>query len=256
MECGRFCLATFNCSSTVIHPATRTCFLSSLNRCTMRNVLALHEGYFYYEMQPGNRTLGDTTCFSTCMKKNNNCNVCGRPNCWGSKCENFPHYCWDLRPLKKGTLLLWLNTSKIIKVSCDYGWQKIWPSKLQIPNIHLLLAVRIVYMNDEVVNSTFSSVAMANGVLSVGDYIEGVAGNEWGAPFTNRTLVKENKQSTCKSFFYSTNNCEAQGVRSVEEQLKLYNGTIKHRGFNWITGITSKDSLEIKDISLWVKPAE
>ncbi|XP_042203005.1 uncharacterized protein LOC121853129 [Homarus americanus] len=252
LECSHLCLATPLCISFLLHNDTRSCYLTSLNRCLERNnVLLASPGYFYYE-RFDNQITTPPTCFSTCLATRD-CNACGRKYCSGKDCENCPSTCWDV-PSVNGRISLWTRDhSKRFSVTCDQGWFLLWYSGEPVPEntspTPLKLQVRLLYEGDLAVSSFFKTVKIHKKSLKVGEYLEGKAGNWWGAPFKNRHLTS-NSSSNCLPFFNPTTYCKVLGVMNGEEQLSQ-NDTGIRRSLPWITGINEIDQLKLKVIELW-----
>lgn len=219
MHCIRECLKLETCHAIILKP--HECDLSSYDRCANQGkALIWHNNHRIFELRPGDAADHHTTCYQQCGGV---CDVCGRRYCWGDDCANCTHACWD--PLlvdKAANLYLWprSNPSSYRFVNCDLGWQKVWgvilsevelniyPQMLDQP---LKLRVRVKYNDSTVLESFFSSFDydFDSLTISVGDFIEGDAGNFWGAPFVNRKEVGIGK---CLPFFYpDMDSCSPTG---------------------------------------------
>ncbi|XP_045130221.1 uncharacterized protein LOC123515553 [Portunus trituberculatus] len=147
------------------------------------------------------------------------------------------------------------------KVFCNGNWQLWWGDGIETakrtPREELVLHLILVYENKRELSSYFNSVAFEeSGELSVGNLIvdEG-AGNWWQAPFSNRSL-RHFPDSNCRPFYTPNETCVSHTTKSMEEQRELYNGTVLYRGFAWLTGNQSYDSVPILHINMWVKCAQ
>lgn len=97
------------------------------------------------------------------------------------------------------------------------------------------LRVEVFLSTNETKISYFSSFSFNNGIISVGDYVGGDAGNTWDAPFTDR-VINGSKKTNCFMFYYNE-PCYVPQLPSYEEQVAAspdpLNPIIKQKGFIW-----------------------
>ncbi|XP_047736145.1 uncharacterized protein LOC125177791 [Hyalella azteca] len=188
---------------------------------------------------------------------NYTCEECGRPNCCGEQCEVCPRYCWELPTLSQLNnvgaasclnceTVLWQNLyPNAITVKCDGIWQRnnfngakfYSTSGLNLdPGTFLWLKIAVNYANSETLVSYFDEINIDDvDSLMVGNYMGGIAGNCWKAPFTGRAFFM-NATSNCLPFYHASNECNATGVPSYEEQIAAQ-GAVRYidRGLPWLS---------------------
>lgn len=116
----------------------------------------------------------------------------------------------------------------------------------------MVLHVVVIYVDGRSLGAHFDMIRVDEGNLSVGNMTKNEgAGNWWRAPFAERPL-RFFPQENCFPFYTPNYTCVSNSVPPAEEQLALYNGTIKDRGFPWITGNWRYDSSPIDKIQFWI----
>lgn len=134
-------------------------------------------------------------------------------------------------------------------------WQLWWAGKSQQITGYVefvVLHLIVTYADGRSLGARFDKVQVKESVLSVGNMIrDDGAGNWWGAPFDRRPL-RDFPSDNCLPFYTPDDTCVSNTVPPVEEQLDLYNGTIKYRGYPWRIGNVSYDSVHIRSIELWI----
>ncbi|XP_071515668.1 uncharacterized protein [Panulirus ornatus] len=214
-------------------------------------------GSFFYERFAGRRA-SPSTCFSTCFS-HGGCHSCGRPNCWGDRCQHCANRCWETPANTSGETFLWGRGKRnVFSVVCDGGWQLLWRARKSLPRNtppnSLRLKLKLVYEGDVHVASYFASVYVKDKRLSVGAYLGGEAGNWWKAPFNDRKLAY-NTSLNCLPFFNPSSHCEANNIMSQEEQQRLNNRVVT-RGYAWLTGTEYYDNLKLIRIEMWMRCVE
>jgi hypothetical protein len=102
------------------------------------------------------------------------------------------------------------------------------------PGTSLWLKILVTYANSESLVSYFDQINLNNAnSLMVGNYMGGSAGNYWKAAFTGRTFFVIAK-SNCREFYHASNECNAAGVPSYDEQISA-KGAIFQRGLSWLS---------------------
>ena len=205
------------------------------------------------------------TCHATCLRDNNTCGECGRPNCWGDRCQHCAGNCWRRKDITQNTTHLFSYDQKhTSKVFCNGLWERLWRAgdennkpPRNTPNETLVLHLVIIYVDGRELVADFDSVVVKNNsVLSVGNLIadEG-AGNWWEAPFSGRSL-RSFPDTNCYKFYTPNDTCVSLTTMDADKQLERYNGTVLYRGYPWLTGDENYDTTRIKYIDFWMTCAE
>ncbi|XP_045130218.1 uncharacterized protein LOC123515550 [Portunus trituberculatus] len=262
LQCTKKCLASDSCTSFVVHPSQGLCYLSTMDRCYLKKRF-MHESedHFYYERFDGS-TPYPPTCYASCFLTYNSCDECGRPNCWGDRCEQCAATCWTRKNKTENSTYIFTNDFiTTFRIHCKGNWHRWWGNDVNktrsTPQEALVLHLILVYADKRELSSFFNSFVYKESIgLSVGNLTadEG-AGNWWQAPFSNRPL-RHFPDSNCRPFYTPNETCISHTTESVEKQRELYNGTVLHRGFAWLTGNQSYDSVPILHINMWVKCAQ
>lgn len=117
---------------------------------------------------------------------------------------------------------------------------------------YVVLHLIVSYADGRSLSARFDKVLVKESTLTVGNMIrDDGAGNWWGAPFDGRPL-RDFPLANCLPFYTPDDTCISNTVAPAEEQLNLYDGTIKYRGFPWLIGNVSYDSVHINRIELWI----
>lgn len=189
------------------------------------------------------------------------CQDCGRPNCWGDRCQHCSSTCWErIDKSQNRTVLFTKSQTKIHTVTCNGNWQLWWKGEQSPPALTpdeaLLLHLAVIYGDGRTLNAYFDSVQVtAGGALSVGNLThDDGAGNWWEAPFTNRPL-QSFPDSNCHNFYTPKTTCVSLTTPLAEQQILDYNETI-YRGYPWLTGDGSYDNVSISNIYFWVRCAQ
>lgn len=246
MHCTRECLKIEDCHSFVLTASSDICYLTNFSRCAdPTSVLYRNVGFQTYDVRRDRNTL-DETCFDAC----GNCEDCGRRNCRGLLCDDCAYACWDEgMGSKSGFQHLWpKSTPKYRKdIECDGFWQKVWGRtpegaiEFSVYNTlwkeRLTLRLTVTYDEEDTVHSFFDSFEYSKGSISVGEFLQGDAGNFWEAPFSKRALVAT---EGCLAFFYAGGSCPVpRGQEPV---------------YYWRVNDSERDSKVIKAIELWIRP--
>ncbi|KAK7065205.1 hypothetical protein SK128_027297 [Halocaridina rubra] len=208
--------------------------------------LSIAGGHYYYEIHPGSDANASKTCFDKCTEQYG-CGGCGRPNCQGNLCDSCLEYCWDMPSPVNGFQHFWKDGLWGYWTKCFDNYQLFEFSENNVPDtpdypMDLLINVN---RNNSRLVAYFDSISVENGLLTVGNYVSGDAGNFWQAPFENRSLVNY-ENSTCLPFFYpSMNTCIANGLPHPNNTFIT--------GYAWYTGNAIMDADVVHEITLWMK---
>lgn len=176
------------------------------------------------------------TCLASCRAVRS-CGECGRAQCQGHMCDQCNNACWLIDPRISGTMEIYVTLSTPKAIVCQGVWQRVWTGRLDLYSQLLVTPLKlkvVMRYEGEVTNRVafFSSVVFRSGLMSVGDYTGGEAGNGWDAPFHERR-ERYDAESNCRLFYYDEGlPCRANGVMPYEDQLALNYTTIK-RGYYW-----------------------
>ncbi|KAK4313120.1 hypothetical protein Pmani_015506 [Petrolisthes manimaculis] len=257
LECTRACVRTTGCASFLMLAAEGRCALTKYNRCAgPTQPLVSMAGAKFYDLLPATEMseLGGRTCLGNC-RVNHGCSRCGRNNCAGELCDLCSVFCWQLDPQITGLTSVYISPSERRQIECSGEWQLGWRRSFnyysQLSAVSLTLKVTILYTNTTLSSTTalFDSVQYTSGLLTVGTFLSGDAGNGWGAPFTNRPT--STPDGSVESFFYPSGVTRAGGVLSYQEQLDL-NYTTIIRGYYWPSSDPARSEARIQTISLWL----
>ncbi|XP_068209409.1 uncharacterized protein [Palaemon carinicauda] len=237
LECTRVCLQLPGCKGFIHEPAA---------------------GRHTYELVKGSENpRNHVTCLDKCLGESG-CSGCGRFHCRGPSCQDCKYTCWELKTHAIGEQSVLFTLTNSVKITCKMEWQLIWSGSSQwyhfLADFPLKLRVEIWYKEqDDPKNADYESITFVSGLLSVGKYTGGTAGDGWEAPFSKR-IVSSPENSTCLPFFYSPGPCVANGLPDYETQLEAQNGTARNiaKSYYWFTEDQGLKQTIVQKIYLYV----
>ncbi|XP_076060296.1 uncharacterized protein LOC143036620 [Oratosquilla oratoria] len=253
MECMKRCVFAWRnkCGSFVINWKMKTCYINKGTRCDYpQKELMYISGVTTYELRSSDTNPGKDLCFRDCLVTTpEGCHSCGRPNCQGKKCDKCSRNCWDLQPRITGRANLWQTLKRSHMSQCQDDWQLVWEGERlnktsYVKDMTLQLQLVIKYeTSEEKKTSLFETATFGDeGMLSVGDYVGGKAGNYWGAPFADKRFLP----------LEPDNSGQFSNDTGADQSLDIFS----KEGFKWEIGDSAYDDLAIKSIQFWVRPVD